>query len=78
MVSGTPRARHRKDRHPAAPSCSHAHEKKGIRHKVQDRFTLRATAQAALTALTSTIHRVFTSLQPDAAKHVGQKDVRIL
>jgi len=78
MVSGTPRARHRKVKPPAAPSCSHAPEKKGIRHKVQERYILRSTARAALVALTSTIHRVFTSLQPDAAKHVGQKDVRIL
>jgi hypothetical protein len=77
MASGTPRARHRKDRPPAAPTCSHVPEKKGIRYKVQDRYILRATARTALDALTSTIHRVFTSLQPDAAKHVGQKDVRI-
>jgi hypothetical protein len=46
MVSGTPGAR-QVERHPAAPVCSHAFEKKHIPQKVQDRFTLRATVPTA-------------------------------
>jgi hypothetical protein len=45
MAGGTPSPG--QERHPAAPTCSHAHEKKGIPQKVQERFTLRATARTA-------------------------------